>query len=72
MAKTITKDMSLTEVLSIDRGTSQVFLDFGMTCLGCPFSMMESIEQASAGHGVNADELVDQLNAYLAEKEAEK
>ena len=71
MAETITKEMSLTQVLSIDRGTSQVFQDFGMTCLGCPFAMMETIEQAAAGHGVNVDELVDQLNAYLAEKEAQ-
>ena len=72
MAPVITKEMSLTEVLSIDQSTASVFMDFGMTCLGCPFSRMETIEQACAGHGVNADELVDQLNAYLAEKEAEK
>ena len=71
MAPTITKDMSLTEVLSLDRGTAQIFMDFGMTCLGCPFSMMETIEQAGNGHGVNVDELVDQLNQYFAEKEAE-
>ena len=68
MVPEITKDMSLTEVLSIDQGTAGVFMDFGMTCLGCPYSMMESIEEASAGHGVNADELVAQLNEYLAEK----
>ena len=72
MTPEITKEMSLTEVLSIDRGTASVFMDFGMTCLGCPYSMMETIEQACAGHGVNADELVDQLNGYLAEKHAEE
>ena len=69
MASVITRDMSLTEVLAIDPGTSAVFMDFGMTCLGCPFSRMETIEQACAGHGVNADELVDRLNEYLAEKQ---
>ena len=70
MAPVITKEMSLTEVLAIDQGTAAVFMDFGMTCLGCPFSRMETIEQASAGHGVNADELVERLNEYLQEKNA--
>ena len=69
MAPEITKEMSLTEVLSIDQSTAGIFMEFGMTCLGCPFSRMETIEQACAGHGVNADELVDRLNDYLAEKE---
>ena len=71
MAPVITKEMSLTEVLSIDQSTAAVFMDFGMTCLGCPFSRMETIEQACAGHGVNADELVDRLNEYLAGKPEE-
>ena len=68
MAPEITKEMSLTEVLSIDQSTAGIFMEFGITCLGCPFSRMETIEQACAGHGVNADELVDRLNEYLAEK----
>ena len=71
MAPEITKEMSLTEVLSIDQSTAGIFMEFGMTCLGCPFSRMETIEQACAGHGVNADELVDRLNDYLAEKHGE-
>ena len=69
MAPEITKEMSLTEVLSIDQSTAGIFMEFGMTCLGCPFSRMETIEQACAGHGVNADELVNRLNEYLAEKQ---
>ena len=71
MAPVITKEMSLTEVLSIDQSTAAVFMDFGMTCLGCPFSRMETIEQACAGHGVNADALVDRLHDYLAETHGE-
>ena len=43
--------------------------EFGMHCLSCPFSLSESIEEAGMVHGVNVDELVDQLNQYLAEKE---
>jgi len=67
MAK-VTKDMTIAEVLRIDEGTAPIFMQFGMHCLGCPVSTGESIEQASAVHGINADELVNALNDYLENK----
>lgn len=65
---TITKDMSIGQVLSIDRGTAPIFMQSGMHCLGCPHATAESIEQAAAVHGVDADKLVEALNAYLTDK----
>ncbi len=38
------------------------FLGIGMHCLGCPSSRGETIEEACAVHGVDADELVTKLN----------
>ncbi|MBS6832765.1 MAG: disulfide oxidoreductase, partial [Clostridiales bacterium] len=35
---------------------------------GCPSASGESIEQAAAVHGVDADALVEKINAYLASK----
>ena len=67
----ITKDMSIGDVLKIDRSTADILTGFGMHCFGCPYSLMESLEDACQVHGANVDELVDQLNAFLAEK-AEK
>lgn len=67
---TINKEMSIGEVLEIDRSTAPILMEYGMHCMGCPFSMMESLEMGCAAHGTDADELVDRLNAYLAEKEA--
>ena len=67
MAK-VTKDMTIAEVLMIDRETAPIFMQFGMHCLGCPASSGETIEQASMVHGINADELVDALNEFLANK----
>lgn len=64
---TVEKSMSLGEVLSAYPGTARVFMEFGMHCLGCPHATAESIEMACAAHGANADELVDQLNAWIAE-----
>jgi hybrid cluster-associated redox disulfide protein len=39
-----------------------------MHCIGCPASSGESIEEASAVHGINADDLLEDLNEYF-EKE---
>ena len=67
MAK-VTKDTIIMDVLKLDAGTAPFFLEIGMHCLGCPSASGESIEQACAVHGVDADELVEKLNEYLADK----
>ena len=66
---TVDKSMTLAQVLTVDRGTARIFMEFGMHCLGCPHATAESIEEACMAHGANADELVHQLNEYFAEKE---
>lgn len=65
----ITKDMTIGDILDAERETVPFFLEMGMHCLGCPASRGESVEQACAVHGVDADELVSKINAFLAEKE---
>lgn len=67
MAK-VTKDMTIAEVLRLDEGTAPIFMQYGMHCLGCPVSTGESIEQAAAVHGIDADELINALNEYLEDK----
>ena len=66
MAATVTKDTMIGELLQIDESIAPVLLGIGMHCLGCPSSRGESIEQACAVHGTDADELVEKINAYLA------
>ena len=65
----ITKDMIISDVLKLDRGTVPIFLNSGMHCLGCPSSSGESIEDACAIHGIDADKLIKELNEYLASKQ---
>ncbi len=67
MAK-VTKDTIILDVLQMDRGTAPFFLEIGMHCLGCPSASGESIEEACAVHGADADALVAKLNEYLADK----
>ncbi|MGJ4850483.1 DUF1858 domain-containing protein [Bacillota bacterium Meth-B3] len=65
----IDKTMSIGQVLSLDRSTAPIFMRYGMHCLGCPHATAESIEQAGAAHSVDVDQLVSDLNEYLALKQ---
>lgn len=64
----ITKQTTIGDVLDCDVNAGRFFLEIGMHCLGCPSARGESIEQACAVHGTDADELVKKLNEYFAEK----
>ena len=63
----ITKDTLIGDILDAAPDTAPFFLEMGMHCLGCPASRGETIEEACMVHGVSADELVEKLNASLAE-----
>ena len=65
---TVTKQMSIGQVLNLDRGTARIFMEFGMHCLGCPHATAESISDACAAHGSDADALVAKLNEFFANK----
>ena len=66
MAKQITKDMIIGEILQVNQGVIPILMNSGMHCLGCPSSQMESLADACMVHGINADDLVAELNAFLA------
>ena len=66
----ITKEMTIKQVLDIDRTTAPIMMQYGMHCMGCPFSQMESLQEGCAAHGTDADELVKKLNEYLASQNA--
>ena len=62
----ITKDTIIGEILDLDETTAPFFLEMGMHCLGCPSARGETLEQACAVHGVDAEELVRKINAHLS------
>lgn len=64
----ITKDTIIGDILDIDMDTAPFFIEMGMHCLGCPSARGESIEQACEVHGVDADELVAKINAFLSDR----
>ena len=64
MAK-VTKDTIILDVLRLDPETAPFFLEIGMHCLGCPSAQAESLEMAAMVHGMDANELVEKINAFL-------
>ena len=66
MAAVVNKDMTIGELLKIDMSVAGVLMRAGMHCIGCPSSQGETIEEAAMVHGINADELVAQINDFLA------
>ena len=65
---TVTKATLIGDILDFDVNTAQFFFEIGMHCLGCPHSRGESVADACAVHGTDADELVRKINEYLASK----
>lgn len=70
MAATINKDMIIADMLKIDPGIAAILMASGMHCIGCPSAQGETLDEAAMVHGMNADELVVNVNEYLTKKEA--
>lgn len=60
---TITKEMTIADVLKVNPKTAKVFFEMGMQCLGCPTAAGETVEEAAEVHGLDPDELIKRLNA---------
>ncbi|HHW95557.1 MAG TPA: DUF1858 domain-containing protein [Mogibacterium sp.] len=57
--------MIIAEVIEQYPELIRTFFANGMMCIGCPASQGESIEQAAAVHGLDAEQLLKALNDAL-------
>ncbi|SHI86837.1 DUF1858 domain-containing protein [Parasporobacterium paucivorans] len=58
----VTKGMLIGEILRMNEDYAPILMEFGMHCLGCPSSQMETLEEACLVHGIDADSLILRLN----------
>ena len=65
MAAQVSKAMTIGEVLSVNPEIAPILMEVGMHCLGCPSAQGESLEEAAMVHGMDADLLVEKINAFL-------
>ena len=64
----VTKESLIGDVLDHDVETARYFFEIGMHCLGCPSARGESIADACAVHGTDADALIKKINDHIASK----
>ncbi len=64
----ITKQTTMGEMLTYDRGIAMVLMQAGMHCIGCPSSIHESLEEACMVHGIDCDEVLANIQKYLDSK----
>ena len=55
---TITKEMTICEILRTKPEIAPVLMNAGMHCLGCPSAQGESLEEAAMVHGMDIDALM--------------
>ena len=61
----ITRETLISEIVVNCPQAMPAFQAIGMHCMGCAMASGETLEQACAAHGVDPDEFLDSLNAYL-------
>ncbi len=49
----LTKEMSIGEIPAINEPSTPIMMEYGMHCLGCPVSQMETPEEGCPVHGMN-------------------
>ena len=66
----LTKDMIIADVINVDRELARILMNHGMNCVGCPSARGETLEQAAAVHGMDVEELLEEMNVYLSTRGA--
>ena len=61
----LSRESMISDILEDFPEAMPKFQELGMHCLGCALATAESLEQACAAHGVDPDEFLVELKAYL-------
>ena len=58
----IEKTTTIGELLEKNPKKADILLSIGMHCLGCPASQAETLEEACMVHGIDVEELLEEIN----------
>lgn len=61
----ITKNTTIGQLLEMDPEMGNILTNIGMHCIGCPSARNETLEQAAEVHGMDADDLIEDLKGFL-------
>ncbi len=66
--KQVNKDMTINEIIGMDRELARFLMEAGMHCVGCPSAQGETLAEAGFVHGQDMDIIIQKMNDYLATK----
>ena len=56
------KDTRIGEILEKAPEKAEILLEIGMHCLGCPAALVETLEEACMVHGIDVEDVLEELN----------
>lgn len=65
--KKITRKTKFTQVMKNEKAV-EVLMEHGVYCMGCPMAGMETLEQGLEAHGLDVDEILDEINGKRKKK----
>lgn len=65
MSSQITKDMTFHQVMRMNPAVVKVLANFKLGCVGCMGAQHETLEQGAMAHGLDIEELLQELNALF-------
>jgi len=58
----IKKETTIAEAIKLKPQIAPILMSHGMHCLGCVIAHGETIEQAAEVHGLDTDQLIEEIN----------
>lgn len=66
----VSKEVLVAELVKNHPELVEPLMMMGMHCISCFASQMETLEEAAMVHGLNPDEVVEDLNQFLADEKS--
>ena len=63
----VTKEMSIIEIIEKKPDAIEVLFEFGLGCISCAFSQVESLELGALSHGMDEetiDKIIEEINKF--------
>lgn len=68
MTGKVTKEMGIIDIVQNYPQSLEVFAKYGLGCIGCAAARFENLEAGAKVHGVDPDQMVDEINALIGWK----
>lgn len=61
----VTKEMGIIEIVQEYPVALEIFQKYGLGCIGCAAARFENLEAGAKVHGINPDEMVQEINDLI-------